>query len=457
VIHAVPVSLDVQRRIETGLPFSWGNANFVPNVDDPDSRRASRFLSGATAFTYQLAPRVSYRLSYHKVYTKRQFDDGPAGTQFPPPFSVSDHIIGGTDTADARIDVQLAPWHVLSAGYEFERETFRSDHFDLVPAPLASNASTTAGQRDHSVFFGDQLRLMHDRLQIGVSGRMHFFDLVQPEFTGAAPVYTGVRFTSPPRAKTGDIAAAYFLPKSGTKLRAHVGNGYRAPSIYERFGSSFFFGSFTPFGDPRLSPERTVAFDMGVDQYLFNQKLRASATWFYTNLQETIQFDFSGLINPATDLFGRFGGYLNTGGGIARGAEISIETRPWSTLTLNGAYTFTNSDLRKSQVVTNDFFRAGFSSPHQFSLVATQRIGKRIDAIADFWAAGEHTAIYSGRAFSFDGARKLDLALNYTLPVSERLSVRFYGKMINVTGAEYFEAGYRTPGRWGTGGLNFQF
>src|SRR5207253_3042189 len=114
----------------------------------------------------------------------------------------------------------------------------------------------------------------------------------------------------------------YFLPGSGTKLRAHVGNGYRAPSIFERLGSSFFDGNFTPLGDPRMRPDRTVAFDTGLDQYLFAQKLRVSATWFYTNLQEVIAFDSSGLLKPATDPFGRSSGYVNTAGGIARGSEI---------------------------------------------------------------------------------------------------------------------------------------
>src|SRR5204863_1993607 len=63
VIHAVPVSLDVQHRIEAGLPFSYAGANFVPNLDDPDSRRASRFFSGSLAFQQQLGPRVSYRIA----------------------------------------------------------------------------------------------------------------------------------------------------------------------------------------------------------------------------------------------------------------------------------------------------------------------------------------------------------------------------------------------------------
>ena len=53
-----------------------------------------------------------------------------------------------------------------------------------------------------------------------------------------------------PNGVTGDAAAAYFLEGSQTKLRAHGGNSYRAPSTYERFGG----GGGYYYGDPRLEP-----------------------------------------------------------------------------------------------------------------------------------------------------------------------------------------------------------
>ena len=58
-----------------------------------------------------------------------------------------------------------------------------------------------------------------------------------------------------------------FHPQTNTKLRGHVGRGYRAPSLYERFGSGFdsFFG-YTTYGDPRLESEHSIAFDAGIDQ-----------------------------------------------------------------------------------------------------------------------------------------------------------------------------------------------
>ena len=75
--------------------------------------------------------------------------------------------------------------------------------------------------------------------------------MTKPEFFGGTSVYSGLRYESPKTAYTGDGSVSYFFNSTGTKLRAHIGSGYRAPAAFERFGSSFFNGVFSPFGDPR--------------------------------------------------------------------------------------------------------------------------------------------------------------------------------------------------------------
>jgi hypothetical protein len=89
--------------------------------------------------------------------------------------------------------------------------------------------------------------------------------------------------------------------------------------------------------------------------------------------------------------------------------------------------------------------------------VASQRIGRRIDLIADLWIAIRLAMIISSRAFLFSGPRKLDFVANYTHPAGDRTRVRFYGKVSNILASEYLEGGNRTPGRWGIGGVEFQF
>src|SRR6185503_16727070 len=117
---------------------------------------------------------------------------------------------------------------------------------------------------------------------------------------------------------------------------------------------------------------------------------------------------------------------------IARGLEFSAEASPLATMKVNVAYTYTNSDVRRSTVRDRDFFQGPLTSPHQFSLVVTQRISRRLDLVGDLWVASSHPAIFSSRAFLFAGPRQLDLVANYTIPLRDRQRVRLYGKISNL-------------------------
>ncbi len=324
-IQAIALPDEQVRLLEQGKPWAMGNATFVPGTDDPDSRRASRMFSGLLTFRRRLNEHASVRLDYQGLLTRRNIADGPGGLNYQPAFNNSDGYNGRIDDIDARADLQLGAAHVVSLGYEFERERFENRTTDENPVPEArTNALARISQSSHSVFAASQSRFLNDRLQISLGGRIQSFDLGAPEFVGG-PVepYAGVSVEAPPNAYTGDASLAW-LARGGTKLRVHAGNAYRAPSLYERYGASFFFGAFSPLGDPRLRPERSVNINGGIDHYFSNGRFRSSATYFYTRLEEVIEFDMSGVILPETDPFGRWGGYLNTNGGLARGAELQL-------------------------------------------------------------------------------------------------------------------------------------
>jgi outer membrane receptor protein involved in Fe transport len=63
----------------------------------------------------------------------------------------------------------------------------------------------------------------------------------------------------------------------------------------------------------------------------------------------------------------------------------------------------------------------------------------------------------SSRAFKFRGPVKADFGLSYTVPMSDRVNMRFYGKVENLFDREYFESGFRTPGAVGAGGVGLRF
>lgn len=462
VITAIPLDPAELKRYEQGTPASeliLGNANFIPSANDPDFRRTSRFLSSQVSFAQRPGEQFGYSVTYQDLRTDRSFLDGPGGVSFQPPGNTRTDYDGRLHTLNARTDFRLGRFNYFSAGYEFESESYFNRSLQV---SASDNSTVDVTQRSHTFFAQDQVRLFNDRLQLSAAFRSQHFSLDEPEFTPASDApYAGLTFTAPPTAYTGDGSIAYFFRESGTKLRAHVGNGYRAPSLYERFGT--FFGSFgySTYGDPRLRPDRSVAFDAGVDQSLLSNRLRVAATYFYTRLQQVIIFDFSGGIEPGTDPFGRFGGYRNTNGGLARGLEVSASVAPARSLNVAVSYTYTNADQR--QPVVSGVIRSFAIPNHQVTVVATQRFGQRLFLNFDLVTSSSYLAplfdpsTFANRAFEFDGVAKADLGASYRLPVAENRSLRFFGKVENLFNQEYFEAGYRTPGATAVGGVQFEF
>lgn len=445
----------------SGIISAIPGVNYTPDTADPDYTRAARIFSGALSLSSHPRESVTLSASYQGLITRRRLGNGPAGPGlYQPAGNEAFFYDGDIHTANGRMDWRVGKHQLIDAGYEFEYEKYGNR--SLMPGS-ADNSATAISQNSHALFVQDQISLLDDRLQVAGSYRAQMFSLNAPRLTPAAGgPYTGLAFASPPRAQTGDLATAYFFRRTGTKIRAHAGRGYRAPSLYERFGTDYssLYG-YTAFGDPRLKPEHSLGVDAGIDQNTWHGRARFSATYFYTRLQDVIAFDFSGLINPATDPFGRYGGYLNTRGGLARGVELSASLAPTRTTNLTAAYTYTNA--RERQPLVENVVQTFITPPHQVSLSATQRIGPRFTAVLDLRASSDYLApltnetTFASFPYRFRGMRLAELGGSYRIPLSEYRALRLFAKAANVFNQSYFESGYRTPGVTGTGGLQFEF
>jgi iron complex outermembrane receptor protein len=452
IYNPVPLPIDELEKFEQKQPFTVGNATFIPNQIDPDGRRLGEFLSGAVNVQHQITPNTSYRVIYQRVNTKRTYIDGPAGPGlFEPTGDSRSSYDGYTDTIQARLDQNAGKYNLISGGYEFEHEKYFSFN-----GTNASSNSVDLRQRSHALFVQDQLRLVGGQLQLIVAGRAQSFSLKDPVFSGFSNPFTGASTVEPPTAYTGDGAVAYFFRSTGTKLRGHVGNSFRAPSGFERFGG----GSGTYYGDPRLTPERAVAFDGGIDQYFMGSKLQLNGTYFYTNLQQTIVFENS---LPPGDEFNRFLGYKNSaGGGVARGFELGGRVSPSSRTTIETSYTYTNSDSRTPTIASIGFHENLGISKHAFTLTATQWFARRFSVAYDMSVLSNYTTVlfgldFTSAPFKFDGPTKADVVLHYDYPISEKRSIDFYGKVENVFNQRHYEDGFLGPKAWAIGGFKLKF
>lgn len=469
IIPAIPLTTAQIHRADANLPYNAGAATFVPSLGDPDAGRYSHFIDSLLRFEHEVNSRLSYRVAYGIVDTVRNNTDGPAGPNLPeyfqPLFNTGDRYNGRIDTVQARADYLLGSHQLLSGGYEFEQEHYLNVSTDQNPDPTQrAYYRTDARQRSHAVFAQEQVTMLNRRLQVLLSGRFTSASLEQPSFVGGAAPYANLVLPSPPDAYTGDASLSYFFQHTLTKLRAHTGNSFRLPSIYERFGGYFYGGAYFPFGDPRLSPERAISTDFGFDQYLFHQLLKVSGTYFYSHLQQVIGFlDFPpGYVDP----YGRTGGYYNTGGGIARGVELSGDFHPSRNTSVFASYTYTNALDRTSQYYTGtgvDPLQSPRILPNLVTIVATQQFGSHVDGGMDFEAGSDYLyPLYglsplSSNAFRFAGPRQLGVSAGYTIGLHEKASARFYLRMSNALDQNFYEDGFRTPGRWAVGGVRFSF
>jgi vitamin B12 transporter len=426
--------------------------NFLPDQNDPISNQKSKFFNGQLAFNQALTSKSFLSGYYSGLRTSRKNDNSGFSTSF---------FDGLIQTANATINWAPDSVHDVKIGYEFEHEKFGNE--GVTPSGTG-NFFTRAFQSSNTFFAQDVVSLFDRKLQFAAGFRAQFFSLGDPRFSlGNAP-YSGLAPETPPAAYTFDGAVSYFFKDTGTKVRAHVGNGYRVPSLYERYGtffSTFGGAAFIALGDPDLRPEKTIAFDGGIDQYLAGEKVKLSVAYFYTKLIDTIGYgnvvpDIGTTVRP-------FGGYENQKGGIARGVELSATIKPTTSTDIFASYTLTNSDQLVPQVSGSGVIESLGIPRHQFTLVATQRI-KRFWVNFDLLATSKYLApIYSNAKFNtyvfrFGGNSRADLTAGYTFPLNkDKFSLRIFGTVENLFDYEYFENGFRTVPRNGRIGLSFGF
>src|SRR4030095_864343 len=299
------------------FPRAVESVNFHPDFNNPDQGRRNAIWSGAFRFTHSLNANLNYTVAYQHLRTRRRNYNGPdSDPRFVAllPFGEFEFTSinnGGTDTLDARVNIALPKSNLVTAGFEFEHETL----FQRFMSAFGVPPGTTDRQRTFAWFGQDQINLHDARLQISLGARQQFFRIRAADRPGPLAAITA------DSSITGDGAIAYFFESTGTKIRGHVGNGFRAPSLFERFGDGVFQNVQTRFGDPTLKAEQSIAVDAGIDQRLANDKLLFGLTYFYTRLQRVIDFkSFRSFFDPTADPdplgLDRFGGYVNFPGGI---------------------------------------------------------------------------------------------------------------------------------------------
>jgi vitamin B12 transporter len=247
----------------------------------------------------------------------------------------------------------------------------------------------------------------------------------------------------------------YFLrEKSGvigaTRLRGFYGQGIDEPRLDQSFGTDPCFP-----GNPNLSPEQSRTASAGVDQQFADGRVRVTADYFYNQFRNVISFAF--LAPTPSCQFGT-GTYFNTDLAIARGVNLSAESKINRWISVSGHYSFDNSRVLlapnafdPSEIAGNHLFRRPVNS----GTVAMNFAWRRAELNIVGYVTGRRTdSDFLGLGFTSNpGYSRFDVAGSYRINARALLFVRAG----NVLDHQYQDAlGYPALGREVRGGVKLK-
>src|SRR5438309_119774 len=236
---------------DTGLPvkFVFPPPQPIVPIIDPNQKQQSETLVLSLEGKTRPVPWWESRGRLSRYTNSLHFQDAP-DPGFPFESPISSRINVARNEAEWVNAFFIGNWSTSTVGFEYRHEQGDDE------GVFRQSTDTPA------VFLEQQLRFF-DRLF--VSGGFRYED--------------NSVFGS---ATTGRGSIAWVIKEWGTKLRGSAGSGFRAPTINDLF--------FPNFSNAALQPERSLSWDVGVDQRLWQNRIRLGATYFHTDFKDLIQF-----------------------------------------------------------------------------------------------------------------------------------------------------------------------
>jgi len=296
----------------------------------------------------------------------------------------------------------LHPTNTFTAGIEYEREQGESEYsWESMWGP---------GQ---SLFPKESARTTGIYLQDNIKIKDTFFMTI------------GARFDDHNRfgnQTTFRIAPAVLL-KSGTKFKATYGTGFKAPSLYQLFAPATTWG---PVGNENLEPERSKGWDVGIEQFLFADRLTFGFTYFKNDFENLILYDWAQ-------------GYVNVSEAKTSGYEVFVSAHPVTALTVGGSYTYTDA-------IDKDNDEQLLRRPkHKANLLFNLRLFKKANANLNIIHVGKRYDV-----FPFPTRTEADAFTLFNLAASYQVTktIQVFGRIDNLFDTEYeLLLGYGSAGR----------
>jgi vitamin B12 transporter len=353
-----------------------------------------------------------FGITYFSNVREYSFDTSAASA-----YSSWSNYNGKKYKADWQNDFQFFRNNLITAGVEFEFEETASEYYlfsSFKPPDYASIIPKTNVNT-----FGIYLQ---DQFNAGES----FFGTI------------GVRLDNNSQfgnAITYRIAPAYMFWQTGTKLKATLGTGFKAPSLFYLYDPLY--------GNPDLDPEKSLGWDAGIEQYFWGEGFSIGATYFFNKFDDMFGFD------PITFKT------VNINKAETNGVEIFTKAALTDGLDVKVNYTYTNAKDKSEN--TSDYNKKLVRRPeHKAGLFLSYSFNKSTNANIELIYVGEREEPdfinYPSRIIMPDY-----FLINFAAHYDVFSFLRLQGRIENLLDKQYEEIyGYGTAGFSVYGGISLR-
>jgi vitamin B12 transporter len=297
----------------TGVPGEWDFNGDPLLAPDPSEWSHQNNVLGSAELTVDAPSGWQHRVTgfdYLSRYNDVNLNSNSASYDDFPSHTYNNINRAGLEYQG---DYSERTWTHSTFGYRIENEN----------GFVGSYGAQTPGQRlSQDAYLEQQLTL--GRLSVIAGGRF-----VHSSVFGN----TGV-----PRVALTLLALRGGNVFSGTRLRFSYATGFMEPALYQTFANLPYY-----VANPGLLPERTRAFEAGFQQNLLAGRWALNATYFNNLFHDQIEYgtNQSGL-----------GQFFNVQQSLAHGAEVELQGRIGTKLTLNTAYAYTSTEYLEAPLCT---------------------------------------------------------------------------------------------------------
>jgi len=439
----------VQSEGKIGMfDYSFG----ASRLDTDNARPNNQYRNTAAIADVGWSPNEQLRIS--SLFTYSLSDIGLPNTIFTP--KPQDNFLTERWLIAPHVDIRIGDWweHKFIFSYDEERQVNDPNEDGFVGATRALFTRATVDYQNNlrptswltvtSGFFYSEVD----------AGQERPFVLFGPQFINDHTEQTGafLQVTLTPIKNLifvaggrfdhfnqfGDIwtyrvAGSYKIDQTNTTLHSSVATGFSPPSSQDKiFGNNF-----------GLKPEKDFAWDAGVEQRLWENRIAVGATYFHNDLSNLI--GFNGLFET-----------LNLGAARTQGIETELRVQPTVDLIFTATYTYLDAENTSSVDITQlQGARLPRRPRNEVYVSASYLWCKKLHTtIAAKFVNAREELNFGGPNFDIEDYAFVNVAAEYQ--INKYMSI--FGRIDNLTDEQYAEVfGFPALGRAAYAGVKVRF